>query len=128
MKIILIDAKNALFRYGWAFKTLQTSDGTYTGAVYGILGLLQRLKRHHSNARFAMVWDGEGKSWRHDYWAGYKSNRVKNGPIADGVKRILAQISTVTEATTMLGIPQFRVPRLEGDDAIALVAKRLIGE
>jgi len=124
--IILLDAKNAMFRFGWAFKTLRAGDGKYTGACYGILKLLLRLKRRFPDGKFVLVWDGPGKSWRHEYWDGYKANRVKDGPIADGVKRILAQIPTVEQLAQLLAIPQLKVNGLEGDDAIALLTHRLV--
>jgi 5'-3' exonuclease len=128
MTIILLDAKNAMFRFGWAFKNLKAEDGTFTGASYGILKLLMRLKRKYPDGKFVMVWDGAGKSWRHKFWEGYKANRVKEGPIAEGVVRILAQIPTVAKMTAMMGIPQLNIPCVEGDDAIGLLAHRIIND
>ena len=61
MRLVIIDAKNALFRFGYAHLTLQASDGRPTGAVYGILGLLLRLKEKYPDARFVMAWDGKGQ-------------------------------------------------------------------
>jgi DNA polymerase-1 len=72
--LVLIDGKNAIYRFGYAHSTL-TSASRPTGAVFGILGALVRLKRRYPDAQFVMVWDGPGDSWRHRVFPEYKASR-----------------------------------------------------
>lgn len=122
--VILIDSKNALFRFGSVHRYLKHGD-RHTGAIYGILGLLLRLKEKYPDAFFVMVWEGKGKSWRHEFWDGYKANRKKGDTVPEEIQAILAQVEDVTKIGEMLGIPQLSVPTLEADDLIGLLARRL---
>jgi DNA polymerase-1 len=123
MTVILIDGKNALFRFGYAHKLLRTTEGVPTGAIYGVLGCLLRLKKRYPAAKFVVVWDGPGKSWRHKFWAGYKANR--HAP--DETKsRILAQIPALTEITGMMGIKHVVLDGVEADDLLGILALRCV--
>lgn len=126
MTVVLVDAKNALFRFGFAYAALQAVDGTKTGAIYGLLNCLLRLKKKYKDAKFVMVWDGEGKGWRYKLFPAYKGNRKKGVGLPIEVAEILNQIDLVKELTAQLGILQVEVPRLEADDLIALLAVRCL--
>lgn len=120
MTLVIVDGSNALYRFGFAHLNLRARDGTATGAVYGILGLLPRLKKLYPDAIFVMVWEGAGKSWRHRFWDGYKANRPKQK--SEDAKIVLSQKPMVEEICGMMGIPQLSVPEMEADDLIGLVA------
>jgi DNA polymerase-1 len=122
MTLILLDAKNAIYRFGFAHKTLTNSEGLPTGAVYGILGALVRLKRLYPDGQFVMVWDGVGQTWRHRLYAGYKSNRFADTDKPDEVKAVLGQIDLVKRITRLMSIPHIEVPTVEADDLIGLAA------
>jgi DNA polymerase-1 len=122
--VILIDARNALYRFGFVNRTLQSSKGVKTGAVYGLLNCLLRLKRKYRDSWFVMVWDGTGKTWRHELFPGYKGNRP--GTKSPEVLAVLEQIPIVKELTTMLGVPQVEVDNMEADDAIGILATQCV--
>ena len=123
MIVCLIDGKNALFRFGFAQPNLCTRDRVPTGALYGILGLLPRLKKAYPAARFAMIWDGRGKSWRHTFWRGYKANRPEEK--SEVVERILIQEPIVRQVCGLMGIPQLDIAAVEADDLIGILAVAL---
>lgn len=120
MNLIIIDGNNALYRYGHAYSTLATSDGVPTGAVYGLLVCLLRLKKKYPESRFVMVWDGPGKSWRHEFWPEYKAARQKKDK--SDVAFIFKQLPTLKKLTTMVGIPSVQLDGVEADDLIGILA------
>lgn len=147
MTVILVDAKNALFRYGFAQRNLQNEDGIKTGAVYGVLNCLLRLKKRYRDARFILVWDGADKhlGWRFKLNAQYQHNRrpqtasvksvptvakmaaaqaKKHGASDSSTTRaeILAQMPLLENILSLLGLPQIKVPTVEADDVIAILA------
>lgn len=124
MRIVILDAKGCLFRFGWAHQALKTSDGGPTGAVYGILGLLLRLKEQYPKARFVMAWDGKGKCWRYNLFPDYKKKRHE-GEMPEEVKTILAQEQTVKAVTSAIGIPNLEIAGVEGDDLVGILAAQL---
>lgn len=149
MTLVLMDAKNAVYRYGFAHSTLKNAEGAPTGAVFGVLRALGRLKRKYPDAKFVMVWDGEGASWRHAYYPSYKSSRRAKvtAPPAQPVKEkqsakarakartvpyyeankataeeVLRQIPLLKDTLSRMGIPQLEVPCVEADDLIGISA------
>ena len=78
MTLILIDAKNAVYRFGYAMSRLHSSEGVPTGAIYGFLNMLLRLKKKYPDGRFIIAWDGQGykqNGWRRKIFPGYKASR-----------------------------------------------------
>lgn len=124
MTVILIDGKNALYRFGYTFMGFQSSEGVKTGAIYGLFNVLLRLKKKYPDAKFVMVWDGAGKGWRYNVFPEYKANRKKTK--SPEVLAVLEQIPTVQRLTNLLGIPAICVPRMEADDIIGLLAVRCL--
>ena len=124
--VILIDAKNALFRFGWAFRYLSAEDGTRTGAVFGTLNCMLRLKAKYPDARFVLVWDGVNPSagWRGKLFDGYKSNRKGDKPVF--VVETEQQIPMLKEIVSLLGVHQVSVESVEADDLIGILAARCI--
>lgn len=122
--LILIDAKNCLFRYGWVHRALQTKAGKKTGAIYGFLTCLLRLKKKFPESRFVCVWDGENtrNSWRAKLYAGYKSNR-KLEPSQE-VQDVLGQIYSIEKVLRLADVAQIRVPEVEADDVIGVIVSR----
>lgn len=123
MTVILIDARNATYRFGFAYRSLSVG-GQPTGAVYGLVSCLLRLKKKYHDARFVMVWDGEGTTWRHVFYPGYKANRKKIK--SPEVQAVLNQIPVVKDLTELLGIPNLQIDNVEADDVIAVLARSCV--
>lgn len=122
--LILIDAKNALYRYGHTMRNLRTSEGRPTGVLYGITTWLLRLKKKYPKGRFVMVWDGIGPSWRHKEFPRYKAHRKRSGKMPDVVRNAFGQIKALKELLSVVGIPQIELPGVEADDLIGVLALR----
>src|ERR1039457_5473179 len=120
MKIILIDGKNAVYRFGWVHRNLRSPDGEGTGVVYGVLDLLIRLKRKFEDSKFVVVWDGKGPTWRHKMFEGYK---LKDKPGNPEIAAILNQIPLLEKTLKLIGSPQIEVEGVECDDVIGILCK-----
>lgn len=129
MDIILVDARNAVYRHGWTRANLYNSSGKPTGAIHGFLSCLIRLKKFYPKAQFILCWDGKDpkESWRHKLCSTYKANRssAKGEEPPQEVKNILSQIPAVRKVSDILGIAQFDVDYLEADDLIGILAVAL---
>lgn len=123
MNVILIDGKNALYRYGYAMKNLRTATGQTTGAIYGFLKLLPRLKNVYPDCRVVVVWDGKNykSGWRTRLYSDYKGNR--NGKEkSEDLKAILAQEEVIRTLLRLPAIAQSTVEEVEADDLIGILA------
>ncbi len=122
MKIILIDGKNAVYRFGWVHRLLRSPEGEGTGVVYGVLDLLIRLKRKFEDSKFVVAWDGEGLTWRHKIFKEYK---LRDKPKNPEIVSILKQIPLLQKVLKMIGIPQIEVEGVECDDVIGILCKKI---
>lgn len=139
MHVILIDAKNAMYRFGHAHYGLKTEDGIHTGAIYGLLGCFLRLKKKYPDGKFVMVWDSGGRGWRSKIFPEYKDGRHK--PLAANATAkeklefkesserrtaIIRQENMLVEVTSAMGVPQLMVRDVEADDLIGILAVRML--
>ncbi|MEO6080157.1 MAG: DNA polymerase I [Steroidobacteraceae bacterium] len=116
--LILIDGSSYLYRAFFALPPLANSRGEPTGAVYGVLNMLQRFLREHAASPMVVVFDAPGKTFRDDLFAEYKAHRP---PMPDDMR---GQIEPLLEAVTALGLPLLRTPGVEADDVIGTLARR----
>lgn len=65
-QLVLVDAKNMVFRHHWAHADLADDAGNPTSVLYGFMNGLLSLAHKLPGARFTFVWDGGGRTWRHD--------------------------------------------------------------
>jgi 5'-3' exonuclease len=128
MTYIVVDGKNAMFRFGWTGRNLSSADGTPTGAVYGLLRLMLRLKKKYPVSQFIFAWDGPGQSWRYRLFPGYKSNRHKEAEIPKPVKDVLAQVPLAMSILSRMNVLQIVCSGVEADDIVGILAGTLSKE
>jgi len=122
--LILVDGSSYLYRAFHALPPLANSRGEPTGAVYGVLNMLQRFAREQAGARVVVVMDAPGRTFRDDLFAEYKAHRP---PMPDDLR---SQVQPLLDAVQALGLPLLRIPGVEADDVIGTIARRaaLAGE
>ena len=76
-KLLLIDGSNYLYRAFHALPDLRSPGGRPTGAIYGVLNMLQKLIRSESPDYIAVIFDTPKKTFRHEAFPEYKANRQK---------------------------------------------------
>src|SRR5687767_15022062 len=116
--LIFVDGSSYLYRAFYALPPLTNSRGEPTGAVLGVLNMLQRFLRESADARVVVVFDAPGKTFRDDLYAEYKSNRP---PMPDDLR---SQVEPLLAAVAALGLPLLRIPGVEADDVIGTLATR----
>ena len=119
-RLILVDGSSYLYRAFHALPELSNSAGEPTGAVHGVLNMLNKLQRDLEPTHLAVVFDAPGKTFRDKLYAEYKANRP---PMPDDLR---AQIDPLLEAVQAGGLPMLRIPGVEADDVIGTLAQRAV--
>lgn len=115
---LVVDGSNFLFRAFHALPPLKSPDGRPTGAIRGVLNMLNRLMKDFNPTFLAVVFDAKGKTFRSDLYPDYKAHRP---PMPDDLR---AQIEPLYELIDLLGYPRLIIEGIEADDVIATLALR----
>ncbi len=101
---------------------MRSRDGEPTGAIYGMVAMLRRLradaKLNRGATHGAVVFDPPGKTFRDEIYPEYKANRAA---MPDDLRR---QVPIIHELVRALGWPLVMLPGLEADDVIGTLATR----
>ncbi len=116
--LVLVDGSSYLFRAFHALPPLTNSKGQPTGAVYGVINMLNKLVAEYNPKHIAVVFDAKGKTFRNDMYKEYKANRP---PMPDELSSQIAPLYEIVEA---LGYPVVIVPGVEADDVIGTYARQ----
>jgi len=116
--LVLVDGSSYLYRAFHALPPLTNSKGEPTGAVLGVVNMLLKLMRETAPARFAVVFDAPGKTFRDELFAEYKSHRP---PMPDDLR---SQVEPLLDVVRALGLPLLRISGVEADDVIGTLARR----
>ena len=73
--LLLVDGSSYLYRAYHAMAQLTAPDGAPTGALYGVLNMLRRLRADYVHDYCAVVFDAKGKNFRHEMFPDYKATR-----------------------------------------------------
>jgi DNA polymerase-1 len=117
-KLILVDGSSYLYRAFHALPPLSNSKGEPTGAVLGVLNMLNKMIKEESPERIAVVFDAPGRTFRDDLFDQYKAHRV---PMPDDLR---AQVQPLLDVVVAMGLPLLRVSGVEADDVIGTLAKQ----
>jgi len=117
-QLILVDGSSYLYRAFHAMPDLSNSKGQPTGAVYGVINMLKRLKNDYPVNQVAIIFDAKGKTFRDEMFPDYKANRPS---MPDDLR---GQIAPLHELIKALGFPLIAIPGVEADDVIGTFAKQ----
>lgn len=119
--LLLVDGSSYLYRAFHAMPDLRAVPGDPssppTGAIRGMINMLQLLRREVRADYAACVFDAPGKTFRDDWYPQYKANR---SPMPDDLR---SQIEPIHEVVKLLGWPVLCVPEIEADDVIGTLAR-----
>jgi len=116
--LVLIDGSSYLFRAFHALPALSNSKGDPTGALHGVLNMINKLVREQEPQHIAVVFDASGKTFRNDLYPEYKANRP---PMPDELR---SQIDPILNAVRAMGLPLLRVKDVEADDVIGTLCRQ----
>ncbi len=115
-KLILVDGSGYLYRAFHALPPLTNSKGEPTGAVLGVLNMLNKMIKEEAPERIAVIFDAPGRTFRDDLFDEYKAHRT---PMPDDLR---AQVQPLYDTVAAMGLPLLRVPGVEADDVIGTLA------
>jgi DNA polymerase I len=117
-KLVLVDGSSYLYRAFHALPPLSNSKGEPTGAVLGVLNMLNKLIKDEAPQLIAVVFDAPGRTFRDDLFDQYKAHRT---PMPDDLR---SQVQPLLDAVAAMGLPLLRTPGVEADDVIGTLAKQ----
>ncbi len=121
-KLVLVDGSSYLYRAFHALPPLSNSKGEPTGAVLGVLNMLQKLCKEESPQLIGVVFDAPGRTFRDDLFEAYKAQR---SPMPDDLR---SQLQPLLDCVVAMGLPLIRIEGVEADDVIGTLAVRAARE
>ncbi len=115
--LLLVDGSSYLYRAYHAMPDLRGPEGVPTGAIHGVVNMMNWLREHIGAEHAACVFDAKGPTFRDAWYPEYKAQRA---PMPDDLR---SQIAPIHEAVKLLGWPVIEVPGIEADDAIGTLAR-----
>ena len=116
--LLLVDGSSYLYRAFHALPDLRNPEGQPTGAMYGVINMLKKLRKDYPTAYAACVFDAKGKTFRDDWFPAYKAHRPS---MPDDLS---CQIAPLHEAVRALGWPLLMVDGVEADDVIGTLTRQ----
>jgi len=120
-KLILVDGSGYLYRAFHALPPLTNSKGEPTGAILGVLNMLNKMIKDEAPERIAVVFDAPGRTFRDDLFDQYKAHRA---PMPDDMR---SQVQPLYDTVAAMGLPLLRVAGVEADDVIGTLAIQAAG-
>ncbi|MBP9904172.1 MAG: DNA polymerase I [Rhodoferax sp.] len=118
--LLLVDGSSYLYRAFHAMPDLRVVPGdpgsAPTGAIRGMINMLQSLRKEVPAQFAACVFDAKGPTFRDLIYPDYKANRA---PMPDDLR---SQIEPIHEVVRLMGWKVLNVPGVEADDVIGTLA------
>ena len=119
--LLLVDGSSYLYRAFHAMPDLRAVPGDMnshaTGAIRGMINMMQALRREVRADYAACIFDAPGKTFRDDWYPDYKANRSS---MPDELR---TQVEPIHEVVRLMGWAVLCVPLVEADDVIGTLAK-----
>ena len=115
-RLLLVDGTAYLVRAYYALPAFTTANGRPTGALHGVVSMIQRLLREQPPDLLAFVMDAPGPTFRDEIYPEYKANR---DVMPEDLREQIEPVVNVVEA---MGVPLLRIGGVEADDVIGTLA------
>lgn len=115
-RLLLVDASSYLYRAFHALPDMRSPAGEPSGAIFGVVSMLARLKAQYPSRYMACVFDPKGKTFRDAIYPEYKATRSAMP------EDLQAQIEPLYEVIRGLGWPLIVVDGVEADDVIGTLS------
>ena len=120
--LVLVDGSSYLFRAFHALPPLTNAHGEPTGAMHGVLNMLDKLRKDYAPEHMVVVFDAEGKTFRDALYPAYKANRP---PMPEDLRSQFMPLVSIIQAQ---GYPLLIVEGVEADDVIGTLAQQYAGK
>lgn len=117
-KLFLLDATAFCYRAFYALRTLSTSFGQPTNAIYGFINILQKLLKAEKPEYLAVCFDVSRETFRQKKFAEYK---IQRQPMPEG---LVGQLPLIKQIVAAYGIKICEKEGFEADDVIATLCSQ----
>lgn len=117
-RLFLIDGNSFCYRAFYAIRSLSTSRGEPTNAIYGFVTMLRKLVNEERPEYLAVCFDVKEPTFRHERFKEYKAHRK---PMPE---ELVEQIPPIKEFVRISGVPFFEMPGFEADDLLGTLARK----
>jgi len=117
-RLILIDAHAIIHRAYHALPEFSSSDGTPTGALYGLSTMLMAIIKEFKPDYMVAAFDLPKPTYRHEAYSDYKSGRKKSDPA------LVSQLKKARDVFKSFNIPIYDKEGFEADDIIGTIVER----
>jgi len=118
----IIDGSSFLYRAYYSISSLTTKDGIPVNAVYGFCRMIKKLVDSWLPNYIIVVWDGPGKTVRHQMYGDYKATRQA------APSDLFSQKELIKEFADSIGLCQIQFDGIEADDIMYSLAQDLSKE
>lgn len=117
--LYLIDGNSYIYRAYHAIRSLATSKGIPTNAIYGFTNMLLKIVKEKSPDYLAIAFDAKGPTKRHIEYEQYKAHRPETP------KDLVQQIPYIHKLVEAFNIPVLLMEGYEADDIIGTISKKM---
>ncbi len=117
----LLDGHVYIFRAYYSMPSMESPDGTPTGAAYGFANSLVKMMADPDVSHVGVCFDAAMTSFRNDEFEDYKANR------GDPPDDLEPQFALCDEVARALGLAVYSREGFEADDLIATLSTQLAG-
>jgi DNA polymerase I len=117
-KLLLVDGSSFLYRAFHAMPDMRNKLGEPTGAIYGVLNMLRKLRQDYPTDYSLCVFDAKGKTFRDDWYPEYKATRARMP------EDLVLQIEPLNAAIAASGWNLVAIEGVEADDVIGTLAQQ----
>ncbi|MEO6975925.1 MAG: DNA polymerase I, partial [Gallionella sp.] len=116
--LLLVDGSSFLYRAFHAMPDMRNRHGEPTGAIYGVLNMLRKLRNDYPADYSACIFDAKGKTFRDDWYPEYKAHRPSMP------SDLVQQIEPLHQAIAASGWNILMLDGVEADDVIGTLAQQ----
>ena len=117
--LYLIDGNSYIYRAYHAVRSLATSKGLPTNAIYGFTNMLLKIVKEKKPDYLAIAFDTKGPTKRHIEYEQYKAHRPEMP------KDLVPQIPYIHKLVEAFNIPAILMEGYEADDIIGTISKKM---
>lgn len=114
--LILVDGSFYLYRFYYAYPELYNHINEPIGAIHGLLVMLKKILIRYQPNYMAVIFDSAGKTFRHELFQYYKSNR------SEIPENLFYQIKFAPFIIKLIGLTTLTIHGVEADDIIGTLA------
>lgn len=119
--LLIFDGSNAMARAFFAVPQMTTSKGFHTNAIKGTINIVCSVIRDANPTHIALTMDRKYPTHRHEIFADYKANRVKD---PEEQARLVPQRKPLYDLLRAMGIKVVHKAGIEADDIVGTLARK----